>query len=35
MWSAEELLCPYPPGIPVIAPGEVITQEALEYVQEV
>lgn len=30
-----ELLCPYPPGIPVIVPGEVITQEALDYVRAV
>ncbi len=24
-----ELLCPYPPGVPVLFPGEVITDEAL------
>lgn len=24
-----ELLCPYPPGIPVVAPGEMITDEAV------
>jgi len=35
MWSAEELLWRYPPGIRVIATGEVITQEALEYVRQV
>jgi arginine/lysine/ornithine decarboxylase len=29
MQSAEELLCPYPSGIPVIAHGEVKMQEAL------
>lgn len=26
-----ELICPYPPGIPVMIPGEVITEKALEY----
>ncbi|XP_059636839.1 uncharacterized protein LOC132278947 isoform X3 [Cornus florida] len=26
-----ELICPYPPGIPVLIPGEVITKRALNY----
>ncbi|KAK1642111.1 hypothetical protein QYE76_059916 [Lolium multiflorum] len=26
-----ELICPYPPGIPVLIPGEVVTQESLSY----
>ena len=26
-----ETICPYPPGIPVLMPGEVITPDALEY----
>ncbi|KAB2026970.1 hypothetical protein ERO13_D05G001400v2 [Gossypium hirsutum] len=26
-----ELICPYPPGIPVMIPGETITKKALEY----
>ena len=26
-----ELISPYPPGVPVLAPGELITQEALDY----
>ncbi|KAE9593315.1 putative arginine decarboxylase [Lupinus albus] len=26
-----ELICPYPPGIPVLIPGEVITKEAINY----
>ncbi|GBF79099.1 aminotransferase class I/II-fold pyridoxal phosphate-dependent enzyme [Aphanothece sacrum] len=26
-----ELICPYPPGIPVLMPGEIITQEAINY----
>ena len=26
-----ELICPYPPGIPVLMPGEKITSEAIEY----
>ncbi len=28
-------LCPYPPGIPVLLPGEVITAEAIAYLQQV
>lgn len=24
-----ELLCPYPPGVPVLCPGEAVTREAL------
>lgn len=30
-----ELLCPYPPGIPVVTPGEEITPAALSLLQEV
>ncbi|HEY9697110.1 MAG TPA: aminotransferase class I/II-fold pyridoxal phosphate-dependent enzyme [Trichocoleus sp.] len=30
-----ELICPYPPGIPVLFPGEVITAEAIEVLQQV
>ncbi|XP_065045969.1 uncharacterized protein LOC135583774 isoform X2 [Musa acuminata AAA Group] len=30
-----ELICPYPPGIPVLIPGEVITEEALSYLLRV
>jgi arginine decarboxylase len=30
-----EIVCPYPPGIPVLMPGEVITKEALEYLQQI
>lgn len=30
-----ELICPYPPGIPVLMPGERITHEAIIYLQEV
>ncbi|MEM9273957.1 MAG: aminotransferase class I/II-fold pyridoxal phosphate-dependent enzyme [Cyanobacteria bacterium P01_F01_bin.143] len=30
-----ELICPYPPGIPILMPGEVITQGAIVYLQEV
>ncbi|XVE71945.1 hypothetical protein DITRI_Ditri10aG0191500 [Diplodiscus trichospermus] len=26
-----ELICPYPPGIPVVIPGEIITKRALDY----
>lgn len=28
-----EMIIPYPPGIPVLMPGEVITREAYEYLQ--
>ncbi len=30
-----ELICPYPPGIPLLMPGEVITAKAIEYLQQV
>lgn len=30
-----ELICPYPPGIPVMIPGEIITQNALDYLLHV
>ncbi|KAI3447304.1 hypothetical protein Pfo_003969 [Paulownia fortunei] len=30
-----ELICPYPPGIPVLIPGEVITERALKYLLHV
>jgi arginine decarboxylase len=30
-----ELICPYPPGIPVLLPGEVITKAALDYLQQI
>jgi arginine/lysine/ornithine decarboxylase len=30
-----EIVCPYPPGIPVLCPGEVITQEIYEYLLRV
>ncbi|MTJ08346.1 aminotransferase class I/II-fold pyridoxal phosphate-dependent enzyme [Anabaena sp. UHCC 0204] len=30
-----EIICPYPPGIPVLMPGELITKSALEYLQQV
>jgi arginine/lysine/ornithine decarboxylase len=29
-----EMVCPYPPGIPVTAPGERLTDEAVGYLQE-
>jgi lysine decarboxylase len=31
---AAELVIPYPPGIPVLAPGEVITEEKVAYLRE-
>ena len=30
-----ELVCPYPPGIPVMIPGEVITEKALDHLLDV
>jgi arginine decarboxylase len=30
-----ELICPYPPGIPVLMPGEMIAQEAIAYLQTI
>lgn len=30
-----ELLCPYPPGIPLLLPGEVITEVAIAYLLQV
>ena len=30
-----ELICPYPPGIPVMIPGEIVTQRALDYLLHV
>ncbi|TVQ42036.1 MAG: aminotransferase class I/II-fold pyridoxal phosphate-dependent enzyme [Gloeocapsa sp. DLM2.Bin57] len=30
-----ELICPYPPGIPILLPGEKITSEAISYLLEV
>jgi arginine/lysine/ornithine decarboxylase len=30
-----ELVCPYPPGIPLLFPGEAVTVEAVHYLQQV
>ena len=30
-----ELVCPYPPGIPALMPGELINPAAIEYIQQV
>lgn len=30
-----ECICPYPPGIPVLVPGEVITEKALSYLLQI
>jgi arginine/lysine/ornithine decarboxylase len=29
-----EMICPYPPGIPVVAPGERLRREVVDYLQE-
>jgi len=30
-----EIVCPYPPGIPMLMPGEVISQTDVEYLQQI
>ncbi|WP_009633496.1 aminotransferase class I/II-fold pyridoxal phosphate-dependent enzyme [Synechocystis sp. PCC 7509] len=30
-----ELVCPYPPGIPVLIPGEIVTTQAIIYLQKI
>jgi arginine decarboxylase len=30
-----ELVAPYPPGVPILAPGEVISTEAIDYLRAV
>ncbi|WP_066382028.1 aminotransferase class I/II-fold pyridoxal phosphate-dependent enzyme [Anabaena sp. CA = ATCC 33047] len=30
-----EIVCPYPPGIPVLMPGEIITPATIDYLQEI
>jgi arginine decarboxylase len=30
-----EIVCPYPPGIPIIMPGEIITANAIAYLQQI
>jgi arginine/lysine/ornithine decarboxylase len=30
-----EIICPYPPGIPVLMPGEIITQDSIDYLCQV
>lgn len=30
-----ELLCPYPPGVPILCPGEYIGQDTLRLLQSV
>lgn len=30
-----EVICPYPPGIPILMPGEIISQSGLDYLQKV
>lgn len=31
---AGEMVVPYPPGIPLILPGEVITNDVINYIKE-
>ena len=30
-----ELLCPYPPGVPLAIPGEVLQEETIQQLQQV
>jgi arginine/lysine/ornithine decarboxylase len=30
-----ELVCPYPPGIPVLIPGEIVTQDSMSYLMNI
>ena len=30
-----ESICPYPPGIPVLVPGEIITAGAIDYLRQI
>lgn len=30
-----EIVCPYPPGIPILMPGEVISKAALDYLRQI
>jgi arginine decarboxylase len=32
---ATELVCPYPPGIPLLIPGELVTEQSIEYLQNI
>lgn len=34
-YISAELVCPYPPGIPVLMPGEMINPQAITYLQQV
>ena len=34
-YISAELICPYPPGIPVLIPGEIITEKHLQILQQV
>jgi arginine/lysine/ornithine decarboxylase len=29
-----EMICPYPPGIPIVAPGERLTTEIVDYLEQ-
>ena len=32
--SSAELLCPYPPGVPVLFPGELVTVQAVQALRQ-
>ncbi|MDD5689163.1 MAG: arginine decarboxylase, partial [Caldisericia bacterium] len=29
-----DVICPYPPGIPLLIPGEIITEEVVEFINK-
>jgi arginine decarboxylase len=31
---SSEMVCPYPPGIPIVAPGERLSQEVVDYLEQ-
>ena len=33
--TCAETICPYPPGIPVLMPGEVITESSVDYLKQI
>ena len=33
--ASAETVCPYPPGIPILLPGEVITRDVLDFLRGV
>jgi arginine decarboxylase len=32
--TSAEMICPYPPGIPIVAPGERLSTEVVDYLEQ-